>query len=219
MSYILEALRKSEAERARGEPPDLGTVHQTPARRRRPGSALAFLAGVLLVNAALFGYWLLQPTPAARGVDPGAAPAARPRSQAEPGGRAGTEPVRSDDVATSAPATEIPTATSAVPNASQARAEASAAAPQAAADTRGSEPVDLDALPEALRARLPRLRISTHIYSEDPSLREVTINGRRFVPGDHVGDGLRLERITADGVVLALDGRHFRMTVLEEWGY
>ncbi len=60
MSYILEALRKSESERHQGEVPNLGAspmlIH---AGRRERSSWPYWLAGALVLNAAVVGAWLL----------------------------------------------------------------------------------------------------------------------------------------------------------------
>lgn len=241
MSYILEALRKSEAERTRGEPPDIATVQQVPAPRPGHSPVLALLTVVLLINAGLFGYWLLQEMPAAPGGESATATADAPeRREQEPRAArmaaGATEAADSGPPGTTGPASQS-TSTSVAevapkettgkettgptqPMESTEPIESmEARAGRRAAGAAQTEPVPLMELPASLRARLPRLSISTHIYSEDPSLREVTINGQRFVPGQQVTDSVRLERITADGIVLAVDGRRFRMRVLEEWGY
>ncbi len=65
----------------------------------------------------------------------------------------------------------------------------------------------LRSLPPAVQATIPPHRISVHVYSADPAQRFVILNSRRMREGDSRGDGLRLERIRPDGVVLSF-GRH-----------
>jgi general secretion pathway protein B len=58
MSFILDALKKSEAERRQGEVPGLQNEPFSPAPRRRPlWPFLLVLA--LLLNGVVFGWWLL----------------------------------------------------------------------------------------------------------------------------------------------------------------
>ncbi|MCK8603565.1 general secretion pathway protein GspB [Desulfoferrobacter suflitae] len=59
MSYILDALKKSDQERNRGAAPGLQTVHATPqpASSRRPWW-IGLLLFALLLNAGLILYWL-----------------------------------------------------------------------------------------------------------------------------------------------------------------
>ena len=61
MSYILDALRKSEAERRQGKAPDLGQPVQMVYRpKRKPVSAVVWIALALLVNAGVLA-WLFWP--------------------------------------------------------------------------------------------------------------------------------------------------------------
>ena len=72
MSLILEALRRSEAERRRGKAPGLFVEQQVPARRRRdvPAWALAAAAIVLLAVAAGWAWRELARDGAAPAVTP-----------------------------------------------------------------------------------------------------------------------------------------------------
>lgn len=57
MSLILDALKKSEAERRRGQPPRLNTAHALPARHRRAPTVAFSAIGLIAVGAA--GAWLM----------------------------------------------------------------------------------------------------------------------------------------------------------------
>lgn len=59
MSFILDALKKSEAERRRGEVPRLQNEPFSPPPRRRPLWPL-LLTLALLLNGAALGWWLLS---------------------------------------------------------------------------------------------------------------------------------------------------------------
>ncbi len=116
MSYILRALRKSEAERARGTVPDLATQHAVAASVRRPLWPW-IVAGALVVNAAVIvsGVWrpeVLIPGPS-QSVEAGTATVARPvppQTTAGPIGKAASSPpaarqsaLEPEDAATPAP--------------------------------------------------------------------------------------------------------------------
>jgi general secretion pathway protein B len=58
------------------------------------------------------------------------------------------------------------------------------------------------ALPQSLRLRLPELSISFLSYSQKPSKRIVSINGRILREGQTIADDLTLEEITSEGAVL-----------------
>lgn len=83
MSYILDALRKSEAERRQGKAPDLGQPVQMVYRpKRKPVSAVVWVALALLVNAGVLA-WLFWPERNAKVVTVQEAPAVD-REQSEP---------------------------------------------------------------------------------------------------------------------------------------
>jgi general secretion pathway protein B len=58
MSYILDALKKSEKERHRGAAPDVLTVHEADAVPKRRSRLPYLLIAVLLLNAGMLGWWL-----------------------------------------------------------------------------------------------------------------------------------------------------------------
>jgi len=78
------------------------------------------------------------------------------------------------------------------------------AVPTADTDTALPPPPSL-----ALRGKLPEFRMSVHIYDAEPSRRFVYINGRKLRENDKSREGLRLERIVADGAVLSYQGESF----------
>jgi hypothetical protein len=85
-----------------------------------------------------------------------------------------------------------------------------AAAPPAATRARPGAglPPSLDEMPADFRATLPRLRIDVLVYSESGADPLVFINGRKYAPGQDV-EGLALESIRAEGVVLVHRGQRF----------
>lgn len=74
-------------------------------------------------------------------------------------------------------------------------------------------PGDLHDLPPAVKNEVPRLSVSFLVYSSQPEARMVTINGKRMREGEEVSEGLRLEQITPDGVLLNWKGRRFHKGV------
>lgn len=70
---------------------------------------------------------------------------------------------------------------------------------------------DLASLGHEARGQLPPLKLSMHVYTEDPSGRVVIIDGRRLSEGDLIDGRLRLVEIRRDGSVLELDGRRYRL--------
>jgi general secretion pathway protein B len=214
MSYILDALRKSEQERRRTGAPDLTTEHR-PASAR--GGRQRFLTGVLVLaligNAAVLGVWLLrggddrrEPPTVTQSADSSAPPEEAPGNEGASSAGTSAPPMPDDGTGTGTGTVEPVPGTD-----SGAGTERSAAEP-------GAEPVSIHALPERIRSRIPPLSFSTHIYAEEADWREVGINGRVHGEGARI-QGMRLERITETGVILELDGWRFRVSVLENWDY
>ena len=60
MSYILDALKKSEKERKRGNIPDLSNTPEPPTNKPKKRTVLPYLIGIiLLINAGLLFWWLV----------------------------------------------------------------------------------------------------------------------------------------------------------------
>jgi general secretion pathway protein B len=63
----------------------------------------------------------------------------------------------------------------------------------------------------------PQMSFSTHVYADDPTMRAVTLNGRRYVEGDTLSAGVVLKQVTETGVVLDMNGQIIAMDVLQDW--
>lgn len=201
MSYILEALRRAEAERARGRVPDLHAQPVAPgallprARQRWP-SALRVAAGIALVAAAA-GYWWSQTTTRAR-----SAAAAAADAPAGPTGGSGRTAV---DVAAAPAASPAPiAAATALPPAPRPAPVLPivVSAPAPLAEVRPTAPIPIAALPPAERSELGRVAIGGSVYSDDPAARFVIVDGQLLHEGESTSRGLRIERIGARSVVL-----------------
>jgi hypothetical protein len=62
-------------------------------------------------------------------------------------------------------------------------------------------------LPQAVRKSLPEIRITSHLFRKDSRL--VSINGRIMSEGFNMEDGLFLEEITPEGVILSFRSHRF----------
>ena len=216
MSLILEALRKSEAERRRGQAPDVATeLPPLPMARTRPLPA-RLLPAVLLTAMVLLAAWWWSQRDAGVGADPvepaAAAPMRPPRTEvpAQPvviHRPAATTVVPAPPVATS-PALPVPVATpppttsaSVPPAAAQPRPPAPPA-PVTTANT--TDIANIDAVP------MPPVKLSMHIWDELPARRFVILDGQRMGEGDRSGD-LRVVAIERDGVIVERNGTRSRV--------
>ena len=58
-------------------------------------------------------------------------------------------------------------------------------------------------------ANLPSLRLDLHVYAANPQERFALINMRKMHEGDTTADGVRVENITPDGVIMSRNGMKF----------
>lgn len=223
MSYILDALRKADAERERGAVPGLNAQAMPPVsddaelpRRTNPLPwAVAALSVVLL--AALAWFTLGRPTPPAP-------PAAMPPVAAVQPGRA-TLPARvPDEPRAPAPPTTSPAAAPpprvavAAPRkpASEVLAGPGADKPDATARTGAGATttpvVPLRELPEDVRRQIPPLAIGGSMFSKDAASRMLIVNGQVLHEGDDVAPGLKLEQIRLKAAVLRFQQHRFEIT-------
>jgi general secretion pathway protein B len=215
MSFILDALRKSEAERQRQDGPTLLEMRPSRPQRRVPVWVIG-LGVLLLLNMAVLVWFLLR-TPS----DTAAGHAQRPTLNA-PAPQAAAPPAASAPVNASkpppapllAPSNTAP-ATSAPPAAIITTLPASAhpAAPAPAKPARPQlQPSESGAdLPDYSRvsAGMPALRLDLHSYSDQPQQRYALINMHKVQEGDTLPEGPRVLHILPDGVVLSYQGTEF----------
>lgn len=200
MSYILDALRKSESERQQGRVPDFNQqvrmIHQ-PRRKRVP--AVVWLALALVFNAVVIAvvFWPAQPEPT---TVPNPAPAV------------GTNAIVEDSVAAFANELINERPTVIVPSA---RTKPAARKEHAQADSHERVPhlVELSSL---FQRSVPDLIFSSHVYASDPLARRVMINDHYLRAGDAFS-GIRVDRITEEGVELSKNGKRFRVGVVRDW--
>ena len=90
------------------------------------------------------------------------------------------------------------------------RRERSGGAPRPAA-AKASAPEDPTKLrlPLEIETRLPAFFMTAHIYDTDKSKRFVVINALKYSPGDTTREGLKVEDVLPDGVVLSFQGHRF----------
>lgn len=212
MSLILDALRKSEAERRRGQLPAL-TLELPPAPARRAPARTWWLALPTALVLAASAHLLTREAPDAPAVVDATAKDRVAMPHAPPGVEVAPPPVvvRGPPVpANPAPATQATQATPATP-APPPETGPTVAAPQEFAAAGDTPPVlALADLTPTERQALPALKLSMHMWSPDPAQRFAIVDGQRIVEGDRIG-GAVVERIEPDGVVLAADGRLVRV--------
>jgi general secretion pathway protein B len=220
VSFILDALRKSEHERQRSTVPGLAHVPLATAPPPLPRWAVAAIAALGIAVLVLAAAWwqstrsgagaaASRPEPAVQRTVALPPPAASPTAVAPATVATPVEQAPSERTLASAAAPEPSAASPASPSQT---ATLSAAAPAVAAPSR--TPVDEAALPTAaaLAAQgvgLPELRLELHAFSERPNERYVFINGRKYLEGERLPEGTQLVSITPTGAILSQYGQRF----------
>jgi len=203
MSFILDALRKSDTERQQQAAPGLATTVQ-----RSPGSKtniwIPLLTTVLILNAVVLGWFLL--TDADGTADDPVAASASPATSADTRSLRREAQAKTDVVAPAPVAPPPPTV------------------------SQDTQPTVTDPPPErpdadTLRPALPRfeqllaggvisvppLHLDIHVYAGEPSKRFVFINMNKYREGERLTEGPVVEEITNDGVILNQQGNRFTL--------
>jgi general secretion pathway protein B len=219
MSYILDALKRSEAERNRGAVPGLhspqvsGPLPHTDRALSSRGWWFGAAALVLTVFAVGLWAWRTPSTDAVVAVLPTASATYRPSpaalasapspQQATPAARPSSSTVPTQPAAPARETTRTPAA-KAVP----VKAAPSQAAPSQAVPV--SAPL-LSELPEDLRRQIPALNITGVVYSENPGQRLLLVNNQVLTQGSAVAPELSLDEIQPRSSVLSFRGTRFRV--------
>jgi general secretion pathway protein B len=256
MSFILDALKKSESDRQRQTGPALFEVKVAPPRTRLPSWAIA-IAVLLVVNLGIVMWMLMRHSTHATAGDaagsagaatgaplpvtsqPIAVPAAAtvPPAVALP---AVTQPAAAGAASAGVPAaaaaavTPTPATAAATPGAAPAASAASA--PAAGADAPSPEDYAPAAEPGSASlsshvrrgtaagvplyqdaaatpgTQIPALRLDLHVYAALPQDRFVMINMRKLREGESLPEGVHVDSITPEGVVLSYRGSRFLLT-------
>jgi general secretion pathway protein B len=235
MSYILDALKRADAERERGHVPGLH-ARQIAAPPTPSGQGVRRLVAVAGLSVLVLGgavvLWL------SRAPDGDAEVAKTASTKSAPGTLAGDAVAPRTVVATATrievtppqTAAPAPLADSNLANVSAAKPAVDSpvvpakvsAVPVASIDGKGKTPVAVSAptqaaipllseLPEDTRRQIPALAITGAVYSELPGQRMLLVNAQVLKQGSPAGADLTLEEIHAASSVFNFRGIRFRV--------
>jgi len=235
MSYILEALKKSDQQRQRGAAPTLQAAQVTVAAPKRPLFIYYGLLAAVLLGAGIMIGWLRpwQPEQPPPETEPIAAKSPISISQQAAPAPLAAPPEMLSKTAQEFPAPNLTRAGQPVPVIGAMKpnnpALVSSGTPSAAAPipdkTMPEKPASLvgvaqeqkaipmDELPLQIRQEIPAMTVQLHAYSSKPSERLVYINSIRLLEGGSLMLGLRLEQITPDGMIFSYKGYRFKRSI------
>jgi len=200
MSFILDALKKSETERQEQTGAEFSNV---PSSSGEPQSFkwLWILALLLLVNViVLFGILLREdeapdtPTPVEQ----------TPVEQSQPASSSFED--RIAEARQNQPAPDTKTAES---SPSQPASTAPVEAPPQTVAQSGPRLMTIDELRLNGTLQLPELHVDIHVYAVDPAERFVFINMKKHRENSQLDEGPVVAEITTDGVILKHQGSTF----------
>ncbi len=234
VSYILEALKKSEQDRKKSESPNFYSIESAvlPERNRRNIWAWFFM-GLLLLNLSFFAsylFWKYQSK----------VPQAQEAVLSAPIKSESLAPVQAQAKPPVAlqknyqQEREIVTAKAVIRTHNNAPEQTQIVNDEAQFETIGpqsrryaeslqvdeEEPNKLPSpydLPKAVQSALPSLHFDSHMYSSDGPFRSVIVNGQLLKEGEFIEEGLMLVEITESGVILNFNGHIFSMPVVQGW--
>jgi general secretion pathway protein B len=229
MSLILDALKKSEAERRRGELPTFNTssaMHLPPSSKKSNSSTIILVSFLVLIGSALAFYFWSRPSgnlevlsnnsPTADSVLAASNNAGNNNTQTEKNIAAASTALPEKAKPAPSIAAEKPIVIQAKPEIKPAEpapvAEAAAdidttpavSAPRANADS----VANVATLSAELRQQLPAMKLSMHVYANEPSKRFAIMDGARINEGSVVGQGF-VQRISPEGVIISINGQDF----------
>ena len=194
MSFILDALKKSEAERQRQNAPGIANIPEG-GRRKSNSKWTWIIGGLLIVNLTVLAGIVLMPDDET--ADTSAA--------AETGPEPSAHPEISAEAKRNTPAAIEPEAVANTAN-YEAPAGPVVAVPQET--TTAGLPSFIE-----LRARgviqLPDMHLDIHVYSGQPADRFVFVNMSKYKESATLAEGPKVIEITPDGVVLEHLGNRF----------
>lgn len=205
MSFILDALKKSETERQQQTGGEFSSVPTSPGNSQS-FKWLWILGLLLLVNIAVLLGILLRPGPAAEA--PPQDPAPAEPAQAEPAQVAATrprEPSFEEQIASARQQAATPPADEPAPVAQP------AAQPVVAQAAPASKPrlKTIDELRLDGTLQLPELHIDIHVFADEPAERFVFINMKKHRENSQLAEGPVVREITEQGVILEHRGSTF----------
>lgn len=207
MSFILDALKKSETERQQQTGGEFSTV-PTSAAKPRPARWFWLLATLLAINIAVLLGVLLRPdvrtasTPVEVAPELVPVPVEQPLADARPT----ATPTFADQLeAARRQQPEVDTRSPVI----EAPAPAPAVTAQPVASTSSSRLQTIDELRLDGSLQLPELHIDIHVFSDKPDDRFVFINMVKHREQSQLAEGPVVREITTDGVILQHQGRTF----------
>lgn len=235
MSYILDALKKSEQERGHGHIPDVQTVHSSSLNYRNDKKAywpyiliVAVILNLLAISYFIFNKEKPVETPVTTEVNTAIKQAATEngitadKTDTPADASSAVNNIVNLEITEPLPGTATVTTNSpAKPASKETQPERKSVAENTRSNrsekNSSTDIIDFHELPESIKQQLPAIIISAHVYSSNPLQRSIVINNNFMEEGEYVLDGLILHEITTNGAVFNYQGTLFNYGVVSGW--
>ena len=237
MSYILDALKKSDNERKQGDVPNLQTVHIPISVEPQTQWVLyGFISLLLLILAFVIGMMISD-----NSADSSSTQQEEQRQSREVGdvyvsevkekapsaqktqkvtAQLTDESLNSgikDNTGQQAKKIQLPTVVEVMPVTQPQKANIPIKSNRSIPDI--SKIPYLEELPEYQQQSIPQMTFAGHVYSTNPDNRSVIINDYFMSEGDTVVQGIDVVEITTSGVIFSFHDSFFRMDILLDWSF
>ena len=212
MSYILDAIKKSEAERGHGSIPSLQTVHSSSLNYKTDDKQIwpYVIIGLLLLNSAgLIFYFTNNTNNTVVQIGPDHTQAPTPVK---------TE-LKQDRQAALTPTSQMEPAKIPITVFTEPKTESQSIAAQSSI----FQPVSdrdvfaIEDLPHNIKQHIPAMNFTGHVYSSSAIQRSLIINGSFMEEGDALSNDVTLTEITNKGAIFDYQGTLFKVNVLTGW--
>ena len=214
MSYILDALKKSDQERKQGDVPNLQTVHVAVTPEQKSAwpmyalilfllMSLAFVIGIVISEKREVGL-VLDGKQARPPIEYVQNEANETKAVIEEKKKASVEP---EPVIVKEKIAEIVPVLAGVNRSPSIK------------DSAINEIAYLHELDDYQQQLIPEMSFAGHVYSSVVTSRSVIINDRSMSEGESLMEGMVVEQITSNGVVFRFNDMLFRVDVLQDWSF
>ncbi len=221
MSYILDALKKSEQERGHGSAPNVQTLHSSSLNYHANKTQLwpYFLLAAIIINLAALFYFIIAKTEVEATTQEQqriteTSPAVTNTAQTASSKPVATviEDAYSAEAVVYKPISIPGTNQGIAKQAQRARVIEAPRQQQASLSV-----LERDELPFDMQQHIPVMEFSAHVYSSNPVQRSIVLNGLFMEEGDWLASDLFLSEITPDGAIFDFQGQLFHQGVISAW--
>lgn len=218
MSYILDALKKSEQERGHGNIPGVQTVHSSSLNYNNNKTYWPyFLIAAVLLNLVAIIYFAFDKENKTTTDNVISADEDKQETVATPSSVNTQQITNNEPIVTDAIKQEpllIPETINSKPE--NVRPQPAVPAINTA-HTNDRNVIEFYDLPDSIKQELPTIVISAHVYSSNPLQRSIVINNNFLEEGEYVLDDMVLYEITRDGAVFSYHDILFHHGVVSTW--